>query len=480
MAITPDAEPASEDTVTGADQVAPPSALDAVLTLLCPSSDRHTAFARLPSPESTTFELAQFNAAIDTVAGALHVAPWSVLTEVWITEFTPLNACHDIAIREPSFEIEMLGRDADTAAGDTVIGTVQAPAAEAATAGANTPTVNANEMADLRNLMTNLRVRLPRPCHICPFHAPFRPETVAESPAQYPAGTMNANERVPAWMLAVAAMLSVQLGAAISVGLFPDVGVGGTAWLRISFGAIGFILIARPKYWKWSLAELRAPIALGIISAIMTVSFLSALDRLPLGTTVAIEFLGPLTVAAVHSKSVKSLAWPALALIGVVLLTEPWLGELNLLGIMFAAIAAAGWGCYIIITQHVGDRFQGVDGLAIALPAAAIVTAFIGVPQAWGHITWQVLGIALVAALLFPIIAWSLEMFALRRLNKAAFGTLMSVEPALALVIGILVLHQIPMVFQLVGIVCVVVAGIAAERTGKREDDLPELEGPAG
>jgi len=273
-------------------------------------------------------------------------------------------------------------------------------------------------------------------------------------------------------------MLSVQMGAAISVGLFDDIGVGGTAWLRLSLGALGFVLLARPRYWRWSLRELRAPVLLGLVSAMMTLTFLAAIDRLPLGTVVAIEFMGPLTVAAMHSSTRRALAWPVLALIGVVLLTEPWQGSLDALGIAFAAVAAVGWGLYIVITQHVGDRFAGIDGLAISLPVAAIVTAAVGIPQAWGHITWQVMGIALLAALLLPLIPWTFELYALRRLNKAAFGTLMALEPAIALLIGLIVLRQVPLVPQWVGIACVVIAGIAAERTGHRQEELPELETP--
>lgn len=281
-------------------------------------------------------------------------------------------------------------------------------------------------------------------------------------------------------MLASAAMLSVQLGAAISVELFDDIGVAGTAWLRITLGAIGFVLIARPRYWRWSLRELRAPILLGVVSAGMTLSFLAAIALLPLGTAVAIEFLGPLTVAAIHSRSRRALAWPALALAGVVLLTEPWQGTPSIPGIAFAVLSGIGWGLYIVITQHVGDRFAGVDGLAISLPVAAVVTAVVGLPQAWGHLTPHVLLVGLTAAVLLPLIPWTFELYALRRLTKAAFGTLMALEPAIALTIGMVVLDQIPAGAQVAGIVCVVLAGVAAERTGHRDDELPVLESPPG
>lgn len=285
-------------------------------------------------------------------------------------------------------------------------------------------------------------------------------------------------ERVPAWLLAVVAMLSVQVGAAVSIGLFDDVGVAGTAWLRLMLSAIVLIALVRPKYWQWSLSELRAPILLGVVSAGMTLCFLAALERLPLGTVVAIEFLGPLTVAAVNSRSRRALAWPALALLGVVLLTEPWQAQVNLLGIALALAAAVGWALYIVITQRVGDRFDGLFGLSVSIPVAALITATVGVPQAWGHLTLEVLVIALVAAILLPLIPWTLEFLALRRLTRAAFGTLMALEPAFAVIIGVVLLSQAAGVLDIVGICCVMAAGIAAERTGHRGVEQPDLESP--
>lgn len=285
-------------------------------------------------------------------------------------------------------------------------------------------------------------------------------------------------ERVPAWLLAVVAMLSVQLGAAVSIQLFDDVGVAGTAWLRLLISAIVLIALVRPRYWRWSLADLRAPILLGVVSAGMTLSFLAAIDRLPLGTVVAIEFLGPLTVAALNSRSRRALAWPLLALVGVVLLTEPWRTEVDLVGIALALAAGVGWALYIVITQRVGDRFDGLFGLSVSIPVAALITAVVGVPQAWGHLTVEVLLVALAAAILLPLIPWTLEFLALRRLTKAAFGTLMALEPAFAVLVGVVLLSQAAGVLDIIGIGCVMAAGIAAERTGRRDIDRPDLESP--
>lgn len=286
------------------------------------------------------------------------------------------------------------------------------------------------------------------------------------------------HERVPAWLLAVVAMLSVQVGAAVSIQLFDDVGVAGSAWLRLTLSAIVLIVLVRPRYWQWSLADLRAPILLGVVSAGMALCFLAALDRLPLGTVVAIEFLGPLTVAALNSRSRRALAWPLLALLGVLLLTEPWRAQVDLLGIAWALSAAVGWGLYIIVTQRVGDQFDGLFGLSVSIPVAALITAVVGVPQAWGHLTIEVLLIALGAAILLPLIPWTLEFLALRRLTKAAFGTLMALEPAFAVVIGAVLLSQAAGVLDIIGIGCVMAAGIAAERTGHRDRDQPDLESP--
>lgn len=285
-------------------------------------------------------------------------------------------------------------------------------------------------------------------------------------------------ERTPAWLLAVVAMLSVQFGAAVSVYLFDDVGVGGTAWLRLSLSALVLILLVRPRYWRWPMRDLRTPILLGVVSAGMTLSFLAAIDRLPLGTVVAIEFLGPLTVAAVNSQSRRALAWPALALVGVVLLTEPWRSEVDLIGIALAGVAAVGWALYIVITQRVGDRFDGLFGLSVSIPVAAVITAVVGVPQVWGNLTLEVLLVALGAAILLPLIPWTLEFLALRRLTKSAFGTLMALEPAFAVMVGVAVLGQAAGVLDLVGIACVIVAGVASARTGRRDLDRPDLESP--
>lgn len=273
---------------------------------------------------------------------------------------------------------------------------------------------------------------------------------------------------VPPWALAVTAMLSVQLGSALSVHLIGAVGAAGTAWLRLTAGALIILVLARPPLRQIRRRDAPALLGLGVTTGLITTCFLAAIERIPLGTAVAVEFLGPLTVAAVRSHSRRALAWPALALAGVVLLTQPWRGEANPAGLGFAALAAIGWGTYILLTQRVGDRFGGIGGLTITIPVAALTAAVGGIPQAAGHLTAGIVATATGLAVLLPVLPFACEMVALRHMTPAAFGTLMALEPAIGTTLGLLVLGQTPAPAQLLGITLVVLAGAAAQRDGRR------------
>ena len=273
---------------------------------------------------------------------------------------------------------------------------------------------------------------------------------------------------VPPWGLALAAMFSVQLGSALSVDVIDVVGPAGTAWLRLSMGALVFLAIGRPPLRQVRRGDVVPLLGLGITTGLVTIAFLAAIERIPLGTAVAIEFLGPLTVAAVRSHRRQVLVWPALALVGVVLLTEPWQGELDLGGVLFAATAALGWATYILLTQRIGDRFTGLGGLSMTVPVAALTAATIGIPQAAGHLTPAILVAGAGLALLLPVLPFALELVALRRMTATAFGTLMALEPAFGVLLGLLVLHQRPAPIHAVGLLLVVTAGAAAQRGGRR------------
>lgn len=288
-----------------------------------------------------------------------------------------------------------------------------------------------------------------------------------------PRSTLNG---LPPWTLAITAMLAVQLSNATSTFVIGQVGAGGTAWLRMCFGVVFLWIIARPNFRTIRKQDIPALIALGVATGFMTALFLEAVARIPLGTAVSIEFLGPLTVAGIMSKNRKALIWPALAVLGVVLLTEPWHGEIDPVGVLFALGAGTCWGLYNILTQHIGDRFSGISGLSLTIPVAAIATMPIGLPQVLSHdFAWWTLPAAAGIALITPVIAFGLEMLALKRMTHSAFGTLLSIEPAFGILIGLIVLAQTPTWFQVVGIIIVIAAGAGAQRGGRRESQQESL-----
>src|SRR5690242_8696390 len=163
--------------------------------------------------------------------------------------------------------------------------------------------------------------------------------------------------------MAIASMLCVQLGLAASVGLFDRIGPEGAAWLRLSFAGVILLVLVRPRPSSFTRRSLLASVALGVVTAGVTMLFMAAVARLPLGTASALEFLGPLGVAVARSRDRRALLWPALAAVGVLLLTEPWTGEIDALGVAFALGAASCWAAYILLTQAVGDEVGGLQGL---------------------------------------------------------------------------------------------------------------------
>ena len=268
--------------------------------------------------------------------------------------------------------------------------------------------------------------------------------------------------------MAVAAMLSVQIGIAASVPLITTLGPSAAAWLRLTAAGIMLLVLVRPRVRSFGRANLLAVVSLGLVTAGTTLLFSAAVGRLPLGTASAIEFLGPLGVAVARGR--RATAWlPLPAFAGVILLTSPWHGSADLLGVGFALAAAACWAAYIVLTQRVGDETAGLQGLAVSMPVAALAATFAVPPAAFAAITGRqvVLALGLGVTLL---IGYGLEMLALRRLTQAAFGTLMALEPGLALLIGLVFLHQIPGVLGLLGMILVITAGVGATRSGARPD----------
>ncbi len=275
---------------------------------------------------------------------------------------------------------------------------------------------------------------------------------------------------MPAVFLVLASMSCVQVGAALSVDLFDELGVSGTAWLRLVWAAAILCAITRPPLRTMDPAARRAGVALGTATGLMTLLYFGAVSRLPLGTATALEFLGPLGVAVARRGGGRAgVLLPLVAAAGVLALTEPWSGRADGLGVAFALGAALGWASYIVLTQRVGDVLPGLSGLALSFLVAAIVTAPFGLADAAGHLDASPVLRSAGLALIMPLLPFALEMVALRRLNTAAFGTLMCLEPAIGTTVGLVLLDQEPRVLGALGVALVIVAGLGAQRRGRRD-----------
>jgi inner membrane transporter RhtA len=272
--------------------------------------------------------------------------------------------------------------------------------------------------------------------------------------------------------MAMGSMWCVQLGLAASVGLIERIGPTGTACVRLLWAGLILVAIGRPRPSAFTRSGLAACVALGTVTAGLTILFTEALARIPLGTAAALEFLGPLGVALVRGRG-RARGWALLAALGVVLLTTPWQAGLDPAGVAFALAAAGCWAGYILLTQRVGDQVVGLTGLAVSMPVAGLVAAAVAGPGLVAHLEAgrldaTVLVTGLGIALLLPVVPFSLELLALRRLTAPAFGTLMCLEPAIALGVGVVLLHQTPSPAAAAGVAAVVLAGVGAERTGAR------------
>lgn len=269
----------------------------------------------------------------------------------------------------------------------------------------------------------------------------------------------------PAPVLVLGAIASVQSGAAIATKLFPDAGPAGTVLLRLGLSALMVLALARPRWPGRGRRDVGIVIAYGAALAAMNGTFYEALDRIPLGVAVTIEFIGPLAVAVAGSRRRLDAIWVVLAATGVVLLTSGGTGGLDLAGVAWAAVAGLFWAAYILLAQRAGRAFPGASGLAIALTIGTVCVLPFGLASAGTRLLHpDVLGRGAAVALLSSAVPYSLELFALRRMRTSVFGVLMSLEPAMAAVSGLLFLGQHLHVREWIAIGCVMTASIGATR----------------
>ncbi|RDG35719.1 EamA family transporter [Streptomyces corynorhini] len=265
--------------------------------------------------------------------------------------------------------------------------------------------------------------------------------------------------------LVVASGLSVQFGAAVAVLLMPRAGALGVVSLRLGLAAVVMLAFCRPKVRGYSRADWGTVIAFGTAMAAMNSFFYQAVDRIPLGTTVTLEVLGPLALSVIVSRRLVNLLWAALALGGLALLGGGF-DRLDPVGVAYALAAGGMMAAYIMFNARTGRRFPQVDGLALALGVGALLTLPLGIVESGAKLmvpSTLVLGFAV--ALMSSVLPYTLELLALRRLPAPTFAVLMSLEPAIAATAGFLVLHQALSATDALAIALVIAASIGAVRT---------------
>jgi inner membrane transporter RhtA len=278
--------------------------------------------------------------------------------------------------------------------------------------------------------------------------------------------------RLSAVGLVLGAACSVQGGAAVAKSLFPELGPAGVVFLRLLFGSLALWAIARPQLRGRSAQDLRLVAALGVVLVSMNITFYESLERTPLGIAVTVEFLGPLAVAVIASRRPVDLVWVVLAGTGVALLANGGGTPVDPLGILLAAVAGFFWACYILLGIRVGRAFAGASGLAPAMMIGTLLIAPWGIISAGGNLgDAQLVGAGVGVGLLSSALPWSLELEAMRRLPAQVFGVVLSLEPAVAAIAGLLLLDEHLHVRAWAAIALVVVASAGA--AGRRGPALP-------
>jgi len=287
--------------------------------------------------------------------------------------------------------------------------------------------------------------------------------------AQPPAIPAGALSRVPSPALVVGGIASVQFGSAVATKIFGSVGPGGAVLLRLLTASIVLCAVTRPSLAGRSRHQWVLAVLFGLVLAAMNMTFYHALQRIPLGVAVTLEFVGPLSVAVLGSRRRLDLLWAALAIAGIVALTHGDTHGLDPLGVILALVAGGCWGAYILVNARVGQAFSDASGLALAMCVATIVSLPVGIVEGGTHLlSPRSLALGAGVGILSSAIPYSLELEALRRIATNVFGVLMSLEPAVAALAGFIVLGQGLSGRELGGMALVVAASVGASLAARR------------
>ena len=280
-------------------------------------------------------------------------------------------------------------------------------------------------------------------------------------------------DRVPAPLLVLVSIASVQTGSAVARTVFDVTGAAGITLLRLFFAAALLLAVTRPDVRSWSRTQWTPVIALGLSMGAMNLVFYAAIREVPLGVAVTVEFLGPLLVALTQTRRVVDLLWVVLAGSGVALLGLQDTDAVPLGGLVLALLAGLFWGGYILASARVGRVLPGVQGLAVALGVSTLLALPFGASGAAAAVAdgWA-LFVGAVVALLSSVVPYGLELTALRRLPTRVFGVLMSLEPAAAAIAGLIVLDQRLGRVELVALLLVSCASVGVT-LGRRQGQPP-------
>jgi inner membrane transporter RhtA len=283
--------------------------------------------------------------------------------------------------------------------------------------------------------------------------------------------TLASTNRLSPVSLVLIGMLSVQFGAVIAKGQFGEISPVGMVFLRLLTSSLILLVVARPRLRGRPLADWWPVLALGFSLGAMNWAFYESFARIPLGMAVTIEFAGPLLLAAVGSRRPRDLIWVALAGLGIVLFgvgpLDTGTAPVDPVGFALALLAGGCWALYIIATVATGRRWAGVEGLGVASTVAVLALAPFAIAGAGaGLMEPRMLILGAVVGLLSSVIPYSLEMVALRTLAARVFGVLLSLEPAIAVIVAAILLGEWLSPSQLLAMACVTVASIGVMRTG--------------
>ncbi|MFG3090059.1 DMT family transporter [Streptomyces antibioticus] len=276
--------------------------------------------------------------------------------------------------------------------------------------------------------------------------------------------------------LVLAGGISVQFGGALAVTLMPRAGALGVVALRLLVAAVILLVVCRPRVRGHSRTDWGTVIVFGVTMAAMNGLFYQSVDRIPLGTAVTLEVLGPLALSVAVSRRAVNLIWAGLALAGVFLLGGGGgFGNLDPLGVAFALSAGGMWAAYIVFSARTGRRFPQADGLALAMAIGALLFLPLGLAESGTKLLDPVtLGLGAAVAVLSSVLPYTLELLALRRLPAPTFAIMMSLEPAIAATAGFFILNQALTATEAAAIALVIAASMGAVRTqvGRRSPKL--------